>query len=144
MKRSPLIRRTALVTRTRLTTTASIAPKPKPGPKVKTARAPLHGVEILKGDARYRVPGHLRFVATHRCLVCRATPVHVHHPTHAQPKARGLKAGDQWAVPLCPGHHHALHADGGERDWWARLGIDALAWAAAAWERSPARVAEPE
>jgi hypothetical protein len=39
--------------------------------------------------------------------------------TIAQPKARGLKAGDQCVVPLCEAHHRALHERGNEWAWWA-------------------------
>lgn len=43
-----------------------------------------------------------------------------HHLTFAQPRARGLKVGDQWVVPLCNHHHGQLHASGNEKSWWFR------------------------
>lgn len=56
---------------------------------------------------------------------------------HAQPKARGLKAGDQYSVPLCPDHHQngpdALHKHGNEREWWERHGIDAIELSLSLW-----------
>ncbi len=68
------------------------------------------------------------------CLICQRPGVEAHHLTFTQPKARGLKAGDQWAVPLCPSHHRALHQAGDERLWWALQGVDPEAWLAS---RSP-------
>ena len=58
-------------------------------------------------------------------MVCKTTVgVVAHHLTIAQPKARGLKAGDQYAVPLCDKHHKELHGLGNERRWWAIQGVD--------------------
>lgn len=56
---------------------------------------------------------------------------------HAQDKARGLKAGDNYAVPLCADHHRtgraAVHRAGDERSWWASLKIDPIAYAHRLW-----------
>ena len=80
---------------------------------------------MLDKPVRYRSPAHLIFVRCKRCCIhgC-PTPhdVQGHHLTFVQPKARGLKAGDQWVVPLCLLHHTALHARGDERAWWAEGG----------------------
>lgn len=96
---------------------------------------------LLPKPVRVRSKAHLAFVAQHRCLVCRAHPVEVHHLTHAQPKAKALKAGDQWTVPLCPVHHRSLHARGDEAGWWAARGINAIEAASEFWAVSPARKA---
>lgn len=110
---------------------------------------------ILAKPQRHRSPAHLRWVATIPCIVCamgRCDPdteaggdvvSQVHHLTHAQPKARGLKAGDQWVVPLCRRHHDpnsfkSVHAHGNERDWWTVLHIDPIAAAEALWAASVA------
>jgi hypothetical protein len=96
---------------------------------------------LLPKPERIRSRPHLRFVAGLACLACGARPVEVHHLTRAQPKARGLKAGDQWTVPVCPVHHRAIHAAGDEAGWWARWGINAAEAAAEYWAISPARKA---
>lgn len=76
---------------------------------------------------RWRSRLKLAFVGAMACVVpgCVCLPVQVHHLTCGpEPKARGLKAGDEWTVSLCVGHHTALHAMGNERRWWALLGLD--------------------
>ena len=49
-----------------------------------------------------------------------------HHIRFAQPRAMGMKVGDEWAVPLCFTHHRLLHDAGNEADWWAKQKIDPL------------------
>jgi hypothetical protein len=68
---------------------------------------------------RIRNRRHLDRVRAAGCSIpgCYAA-AYAHHLTFAQPKARGLKAGDQWAVGLCDEHHRALHEHGDERRWW--------------------------
>ena len=66
---------------------------------------------------------HLAFVADQSCLVCGRRPAQAHHIRFAQPRALGLKVSDEFAVPLCNGHHDSLHQTGDERAWWARHGI---------------------
>lgn len=86
---------------------------------------------------RVRSRRHLDRLKTLRCSfpLCRRGPVDPHHLTCSpQPKARGLTAGDDWAVPLCRVHHDAayprsVHSTGREADWWAQLGIDPIALA---------------
>jgi hypothetical protein len=41
-----------------------------------------------------------------------------------QPRALGRKASDEFAVPLCRGHHRAVHRAGNEAAWWKAAGID--------------------
>lgn len=111
---------------------------------------------MIAKPERHRCPAHLRWVATIPCLVCSRgalprlaewewenTVSQAHHLTHAQPKARGLKAGDQWVVPLCVAHHDpnhsgSVHANGAERAWWAMKGVDPLPIAEALWAASVA------
>jgi hypothetical protein len=109
---------------------------------------------ILKPE-RHRCPAHLRWIATIPCIACsggrlpgldwmdRGSVSQAHHLTHAQLRARGLKVGDQWAVPMCPRHHDpnhsgSVHANGAERAWWAMKGIDPLPIASALWTASVA------
>ena len=94
---------------------------------------------------RFRSKGHLRWIAEHQCAVpgCYARLVIAHHLTITQPKGRGMKSGDDHAVPLCQWVHHdarsphGVHFVGDERAWWAALGVDPIKLAAEYWERSP-------
>ncbi len=48
-----------------------------------------------------------------------------------------MKVSDEYTVPLCSGHHDALHRAGDERAWWARHGIiDPLKFANRLWAAS--------
>ena len=48
-----------------------------------------------------------------------------------------MKVSDEFTVPLCAGHHDALHKTGDEQAWWARHGIiDPLKIAARLWAAS--------
>ncbi|KKL73472.1 hypothetical protein LCGC14_2074540 [marine sediment metagenome] len=76
---------------------------------------------------RLRSKPHLKFVAEQPCMICFAIPCQAHHLLTVQPKGRGLKAGDQWAVPLCSDHHRALHDNGNERAWFSSAGNWAFA-----------------
>ena len=92
---------------------------------------------MIEKTYRPRSKKHLAFVGGLPCCYpgC-GRESQVHHLTIAQPKARGLKAGDNWTVPLCVLHHNALHSRGNERSWWEDIGIDPLALAASLWDES--------
>lgn len=60
-------------------------------------------------DRRLRSKDHLVFVAKQPCLVCGRRPADAHHLRFAQPRAMGLKVSDEFTVPLCAGHHDAVH-----------------------------------
>lgn len=94
---------------------------------------------------RIRSPKHLARLRKLPCSIPGCRPywqVVAHHLTCSpQPKARGLTAGDDWAVPLCLAHHGpgfagSLHDAGNERSWWARKGIDPLALAERLWDQT--------
>jgi DNA recombination protein Rad52 len=88
-------------------------------------------------DRRLRSKDHLAFVARQPCLVCGRRPAHAHHLRFAQPRAMGLKVSDEYTVPLCAGHHDAVHKTGDERAWWARHGIiEPLKFAERLWAAS--------
>lgn len=74
-------------------------------------------------DRRLRSKEHLAFVGKQPCLICGRRPAHAHHLRFAQARAMGLKVSDEFTVPLCAGHHDAVHKTGDERAWWARHGI---------------------
>ncbi len=98
---------------------------------------------------RYRDKAHLKFVASHPCLVCGRKPSDPHHLRFAQVRALGRKVSDEYTVPLCRLHHRELHRAGNEADWWSNLGIDALGTALKLWKLTrstglPASPAIPE
>ena len=85
---------------------------------------------------RLRDKAHLRFVASHPCLVCGQQPSDPHHLRFAQPRALGLKVSDEYTVPLCRSHHHQLHRAGNEIAWWHNLNIKPLPIAKDLWTES--------
>lgn len=94
---------------------------------------------LLPTVVRHRCPAHLAWIKTLPCAVpgCRNLDIDAHHLTIMHPKARGLKAGDDQAVPLCRRpHHRQLHDRGNERGWWRAIGVDAVALAAQLWRSS--------
>jgi Rad52/22 family double-strand break repair protein len=88
---------------------------------------------------RLRDKAHLKFVASHPCLVCGRQPSDPHHLRFAQPRALGLKVSDEFTVPLCRGHHRQLHQFGNEVPWWEKHKINALEIAQGLWEQSHRR-----
>jgi hypothetical protein len=85
---------------------------------------------------RYRNRAHLRFVAQQACLVCGRKPSDPHHLGFTQPRALGRKVSDEFAVPLCRGHHRAVHRSRDERAWWKQTGIDPMKIACKLWKQS--------
>jgi hypothetical protein len=99
---------------------------------------------------RYRNREHLRYVAQQACLVCGRKPSDPHHLGFTQPRALGRKVSDEFSVPLCRGHHRAVHRSRDERAWWKQAGIDPIKIARRLWKethgtgrRPPARAALP-
>jgi hypothetical protein len=92
---------------------------------------------------RYRFPAHLRFVSQQPCLVCGRKPSDPHHLRFMQPRALGRKVSDEFAVPLCRGHHREVHRAGEEQPWWAKVGIDPVKVARALWEQTRLAQADP-
>jgi ERF superfamily len=99
---------------------------------------------------RYRNREHLRYVAQQACLVCGRKPSDPHHLGFTQPRALGRKVSDEFAVPLCRGHHRAVHRARDERAWWRQAGIDPIKVARGLWkathgmgQRQPQRLALP-
>lgn len=94
------------------------------------------GLAIPKDPPRKRNKVHLAFVRQHPCLVCKQSPSDAHHLKFAQPRTLGRKVSDEFTVPLCRSHHHALHRHGDERAWWANLQILPLPVASELWRQS--------
>jgi hypothetical protein len=91
---------------------------------------------LLPKPVRERNRKHLAYVGSLPSIVSGRMPCVVHHLTIAQPKARSLKAGDQWTVPLTNDEHLALHAAGNERRWWESQSINPMPIAQELWEQS--------
>jgi ERF superfamily len=85
---------------------------------------------------RYRNQEHLRYVAQQACLVCGRKPSDPHHLGFTQPRALGRKVSDEFAVPLCRGHHRAVHRSHDERAWWRQAGIDPIKVARRLWRET--------
>src|SRR5262245_13050727 len=85
---------------------------------------------------RYRNREHLRCVAQQACLVCGRKPSDPHHLGFTQPRALGRKVSDEFAVPLCRGHHRAVHRSRDERAWWKQTGIDPIKVARRLWKET--------
>ena len=88
----------------------------------------------LAAPRRYRNREHLRYVAQQACLVCGRKPSDSHHLGFTQPRALGRKVSDEFAVPLCRGHHRAVHRSRDERAWWRQAGIDPTKVARRLWK----------
>src|SRR5262249_38209873 len=57
-----------------------------------------------------------------------------YHLGFTQPRALGRKVSDEFAVPLCRGHHGAVHRFHDERVWWRQAGIDPIKVARRLWK----------
>jgi hypothetical protein len=85
---------------------------------------------------RIRDRDHVRSVAKQACLICGRQPSDAHHLRFAQHRALGRKVSDEFAVPLCRGHHREVHRCGDEVAWWRSTGIDPTDSARALWLRT--------
>jgi hypothetical protein len=90
----------------------------------------------LAAPRRYRSREHLRYVAQQACLLCGRKPSDSHHLGFTQPRALGRKVSDEFAVPLCRGHHRAVHRSRDERAWWKQSGIDPIKIARRLWKET--------
>jgi ERF superfamily len=85
---------------------------------------------------RYRSREHLRYVAQQACLLCGRKPSDPHHLGFTQPRALGRKVSDEFVVPLCRGHHRAVHRLRDERAWWKQAGINPIKVARRLWKET--------
>lgn len=108
----------------------------QPGRKT-VGRFDIDKSALLLGEPRrYRDREHLKFVASHACLICGRRPSDAHHVRFAQPSALGRRVSDAFAVPLCRVHHRALHRRGDEAEWWAENKMDPIQIAQDLWRHS--------
>src|SRR5262249_16640642 len=84
----------------------------------------------------YRNREHLRYVAQQACLLCGRKPSDPHHLGFTQPRALGRQLSEEFAVPLCRGHHRAVHRSRDERAWWRQAGIDPIKVARRLWRET--------
>src|SRR6266480_4564600 len=90
----------------------------------------------IAAPRRYRNREHLRHVAQQACLVCGRKPSDPHHLGFTQPRALSRKVSDEFAVPLCRGHHRAVHRSRDERAWWRQAGIEPIKVARKLWKET--------
>jgi hypothetical protein len=90
-------------------------------------------VLTISEPRRHRDKTHLKFVASHPCLICGRSPADAHHLKFTQPRAMGRKVSDEFTVPLCRIHHRDLHSVGDEIAWWERRAVDPIATARVLW-----------
>ena len=102
----------------------------------KLERYERRGELAIAAPRRYRNREHLRYVAQQACLVCGRKPSDPHHLGFTQPRALGRKVSDEFAVPLCRGHHRAVHRSRDERSWWRQSGIDPIKVARRLWKET--------
>ena len=103
----------------------------------KAARPKIDKSVLTFGEPkRIRCKEHLRFVASHPCLICGRSPSYAHHVRYAQSKGLNLKVSDEFTVPLCAIHHHHIHTTGKEREWWQERNIDPLKVSRELWQKS--------
>lgn len=128
------------------------ASEPAPTTECKPSEARRQKVDksVLKiaEPRRIRNKEHLRYVASHPCVVCGRRPTHAHHLRHAQSRGTSLKVSDEYTVPLCALHHGDVHRVGREESWWRGRKIEPLPIARTLWERSlrrsePAPIGSP-
>jgi ERF superfamily len=90
-------------------------------------------VLALPEPRRHRDRDHVKFVATHPCLICGRQPADAHHLRFTQRRAMGRKVSDEFTVPLCRGHHREVHRCGDEAAWWKQLGFNPTVAARTLW-----------
>jgi ERF superfamily len=100
-------------------------------------------VLTVAAPRRYRNREHLRYVAQQACLICARKPSDPHHLGFTQPRALGRKVSDEFVVPLCRGHHHAVHRSRDERAWWRQAGIDPIKVARRLWKETRGMARRP-
>ncbi len=84
---------------------------------------------------RFRSKKYMRFIGSKPCLIC-GNHSDAHHLTFAEHRAKSIKNGDNWCVPLCRIHHMQLHEfAGGEETFWAINGIQPKIWATATFRK---------
>lgn len=108
----------------------------QPATESQQTKAIDKSVLTLPEPRRIRDREHIKYVAKQPCLVCGRAPCDAHHLRFTQSRALGRKVSDEFAVPLCRGHHREVHRCGEEAAWWRKLGIDPTTTARTLWLES--------
>ena len=112
----------------------------RPGTLFKSLRLLRERRKDLGRNPRQINQGHLAAIRQLPCLICRRSPVeacHVRMSTPGKPNAGiGARPDDSATVPMCHEHHMEQHGEG-ERNFYDRIGIDALKLASALYRVSP-------
>jgi hypothetical protein len=122
--------RVASYTAAEVSSKSEALPAPLPTTRSKGSRKRGRREAIDKSVLTYAEPRrlrdreHVKFVASHPCLICGRQPSDAHHLRFAQSRALGRKVSDEFTVPLCRGHHREIHRNGDEAVWWMKAGID--------------------
>jgi hypothetical protein len=116
---------------------------PTENPDTDRAKGIDKSILTVAAPRRYRNREHLRYVAQQACLVCGRKPSDPHHLGFTQPRALGRKVSDEFAVPLCRGHHRAVHRSPDERAWWTQAGIDPVKVARRLWKATRGMARRP-
>jgi len=105
--------------------------------RVQSRRRQSHQVDktvlALPAPRRIRDREHIKSVAKQPCLICGRRPADAHHLRFTQSRALGRKVSDEFTIPLCRGHHRAVHHCGDEAAWWEKAGIDPTVSARQLW-----------
>lgn len=105
--------------------------------KTRQAKAKAARPKSVKADrGRVRDTGFLAFIRRQTCIAshlggcCGAIEAtHIRFADAARGKPlTGLqtKPDDRWCLPACSEHHRQQHAEGNERRWWSKVGLDPL------------------
>src|SRR2546429_1259311 len=103
--------------------------------EVRTPASP-RGAALLQLLQRRLAPRAAKIRILAALPVCGRKPCDSHHVRFAQPRAFGRKVSDEFSVPVCRGHHRALHRSGDEAAWWEEVGIDPIKAARNLWNET--------
>lgn len=110
---------------------------------LKRRKAPKMG---LRETPQHRSPSHLKWVRGHECAALSRNmqtgcegKIEAAHVRIGTDGGASLKPGDNWAVPLCAGHHRLQH-QWGEQTFWKWAGHDPRKLAQELWAKSPHRL----
>ena len=131
-------------------------PESTPGTPTQLKQTPECGPELVlalqanqivapQGGLPFGVPrrlrdrNHLKFVTNQPCLQSGQWPSDAHQLTFAQPRAIGMKRGDEFTFPHSRLHHRDVHQASNELAWRRDLKIDPIEVAKKLWQQSHAK-----
>lgn len=97
---------------------------------------------LIPKTRRIKDKAHVKFVATLPCCISGSEDVQAHHLLRNVPRGMGMKAGDNFVVPLSVELHRQLHdVIGDERAFFKLYNINGRALADSLYENSKDRSA---